>query len=103
MPGTIPAARQHLIDDIAKRAGIQRRSVYRQFTDKDDLFTAALESAIAEVLQRARRGGRRPGPGLVLRGHGAGDVVRERGPHRGADHHRLAEGPPVRRPGAPVG
>lgn len=43
------------IDDIAKRAGIQRRSVYRQFTDKEDLFQAAMESAIEHVLGQLSR------------------------------------------------
>jgi AcrR family transcriptional regulator len=38
------------IDDIAKRAGIQRRSVYRQFADKEELFQVAMASAIDHVL-----------------------------------------------------
>ncbi len=38
------------IDDIAKRSGIQRRSVYRQFADKEELFQAAMASAIDHVL-----------------------------------------------------
>jgi len=43
------------IDDIAKRAGIQRRSVYRQFTDKEDLFQAAMASAVDHVLGQLTR------------------------------------------------
>lgn len=38
------------IDDIAKRAAIPRRTIYRHFADKDELFVAALESATGMVL-----------------------------------------------------
>ena len=43
------------IDDIAKRSGIQRRSVYRQFADKEDLFQAAMASAVDHVVRQLSR------------------------------------------------
>jgi len=39
------------IDGIARRAGIDRRSVYRQFADKDQLFAAMMDDAVGDLLR----------------------------------------------------
>jgi AcrR family transcriptional regulator len=38
------------IDDVAERAGVSARSVYRYFADRDDLLQSAMWHAIARVL-----------------------------------------------------
>lgn len=42
------------VDDIARRAGVNKQLVYHHFGNKDDLYGAVLESVYAEIRSRER-------------------------------------------------
>lgn len=42
------------VDDIARRAGVNKQLVYHHFGNKDDLYRAVIESVYAEIRSRER-------------------------------------------------
>ena len=55
------------MDEVARRAGVGKGTLYRRFPSKDDLMWAVVEHTFAELLEQTRQAADHPDPAVGLR------------------------------------